>query len=165
MNFAKRCLPVFCVDNVLRQSLLFWHLKSNCHIWSGSKKYLINICDDIFSAWNFLCCLKQQLLLKPRFSLPRLQQWFTHRVCANLYSCLQGVGIILCMLRSTQNPVRRGKASSKWSDKLIRGEICVANFLLPCKWCESRQFFSQKLTFFKKGKTKTALAPKRANFF
>ena len=54
----------------------------------------------------------------------------------------------------------------KKEHKLSRGEICVANFIPLCKWCKSRKLVSQKLTFFvKKGQTKTALAPKRANFF
>jgi hypothetical protein len=29
-------------------------------------------------------------------------------------------------------------------NKLSRGEICVANFIPPCEWCEVGQLFSHK---------------------
>ena len=50
---------------------------------------------------------------------------------------------------------------------LSRGEICGANFIPPCEWCESRQLFLQKWLFGAKtgkmGPIKTALAPKPHN--
>ena len=44
-------------------------------------------------------------------------------------------------------------------NKLSRGEICLANFIHPCKWGESGKLFPAKKL------TKTALAAKVANFF
>jgi hypothetical protein len=59
-------------------------------------------------------------------------------------------------------------------NKLSRGEICVANFIPPCEWCESPRAISCKIWHKKAifgaksseiGHTKIALAAKVANFF
>ena len=86
------------------------------------------LCTDVDSVWNKLF---QSLIL----AIQSLLEIF-FIMCTSIVHpmfCTAEIMLLEVLWLSDHN-----KRAPTWTIELSRGKICMANFIHPCKWCESR---------------------------